>query len=468
MRHSVSATPMRCLHRLQDSKPHFTDSKLHLADSVAPLTDIIATSLLLHGILSDINLRERNTDWKFGHMEHFAVVQSIIRAARNGDREGLDRQVTRLRERLEKDGAVKEAAALRRLEAAETEARDLTPSRVEVSRALIIGEALTPDVPAPIDRETGAQLCTIDFGAARRGPPIYGEAIGMAIEGLLQEWCNTAALQSVGVEPTRSLLIYGPPGSGKTVTAYHIAARLGLPLVTARIDGLISSFLGTTARNIANLFDFANRYACILLLDEFDALAKLRDDAQEIGEIKRVVNSLLQNLDMRRDLGITIAITNHDRLLDPAVWRRFETQVHIGEPDGAGREQMISRFLSPIQAETSTVRIFSYCLDGRSGADIERLCTTVKRHLALSGEAHDGPGLFRALSAVLARSPRQTEASARILALDPEAFVSLIANDPDIGLKQIEIGEATGYGQSRVSDLKKAKRHAALMEPAHA
>ena len=116
---------MRCLHRLPDSKPHFTDSILHLADSVAPLTDIIATSLLLHGMLSDINLREWNTDWKFGHMEHFAVVQSIIRAARNGDREGLDRQVTRLRERLEKDGAVKEAAALRRLEAAETEARDL-------------------------------------------------------------------------------------------------------------------------------------------------------------------------------------------------------------------------------------------------------------------------------------------------------------------------------------------------------
>jgi MoxR-like ATPase len=401
-------------------------------------------------------------------MDHFAVVQSIIRAARSGDREGLERQVARLRERLEKDGAVKEAAALRRLEAAETEAHDLAPSRVEVSRALITGEVLTPDVHPPLDRETGAQLCAIDFGSAKRGAPIFGEAVGLSIESLLQEWGNAAALRDVGVEPTRTLLIYGPPGSGKTVTAYHMAARLGLPLVTARIDGLISSFLGTTARNIANLFDFANRYACILLLDEFDALAKLRDDAQEIGEIKRVVNSLLQNLDLRREHGITIAITNHDRLLDPAVWRRFEAQVHIGEPEAAAREQMIARFLLPIQAEAPTVRIFSYCLAGRSGADIERLCATVKRHLALSGEAHDGPGLFRALSAVLARAPNQMEAPARILALDPEAFVSLIANDAAIGLKQIEIGEATGYGQSRVSDLKKAKRHVALMEPAHA
>lgn len=397
-------------------------------------------------------------------MEHFAVVQSIVRAARNGDRQGLERQIARLRERLEKSGAVKEAAALRRLEGADAEAQDLVPSKVEMSRALVAGETLTRDVNPPMDRETGAQLCTVDFESANLGVPIYGDMIGQTIDGLLQEWESEAALRAVGVEPTRSLLIYGPPGSGKTVTAHYIAARLRLPLVTARIDGLISSFLGTTARNIANLFEFANRYACILLLDEFDALAKLRDDAQEIGEIKRVVNSLLQNLDRRRDHGITIAITNHDRLLDPAVWRRFEAQVRIGEPEAAAREQMISRFLQPIQAEPPTVRIFSYVLAGRSGADIERLCAAVKRHLALSGEAHDGPGLFRALSAVLARTHAQTEVPARILATDPEAFVSLIANDADIGLKQTEIGEATGYGQSRVSDLKKARRHLSLME----
>lgn len=400
-------------------------------------------------------------------MEHFAVVQSIVRAARSGDREGLERQVSRLRERLEKGGAVKEAAALRRLEGLESEAQDLAPSRVEVSRAMVSGETLTRDVSPPIDRETGAVLCSISFGSPDLVVPIYGDAIGSTVEGLLQEWSNEAALREVGVEPTRSLLIFGPPGSGKTVTAHYIAARLQLPLVTARIDGLISSFLGTTARNIANLFDFANRYACILLLDEFDALAKLRDDAQEIGEIKRVVNSLLQNLDRRRERGITIAITNHDQLLDPAVWRRFETQVHVGEPEAVARERMIARFLQPVQAELSTIRIFSYCLEGRSGADIERLCATVKRHLALSGESHDGPGLFRALGAVLARAPAQGGRPARILAFDPEAFVSLIANDADLGLKQTEIGEATGYGQSRISDLKRSRKHAALMDQAH-
>jgi hypothetical protein len=401
-------------------------------------------------------------------MEHFSVVQSIIRAALAGDRAALDKQVVRLRERLEKAGQTKEADTIDRLRASVNEAHEMAPSRVEVSRALVSGETLTPDVNPPLDRETGARLCTLEFPNSDCQRPVYGNIVYETIEGLLQEWTNAEALRSVGVEPTRSLLIYGPPGSGKTVTAHHIAQRLNLPLAIARIDGLISSFLGTTARNIANLFDFANRYACVLLLDEFDALAKLRDDPQEIGEIKRVVNTLLQNLDHRRSYGVTIAITNHDRLLDPAVWRRFETHVHIGEPELKAREQLIARFLEPIRAEEPTLRIFSYCLAGRSGADIERICSSVKRSLALSREAHDGPGAFHALSTVLARSPHHVHMPARILATDQDAFISLIANDPDFSMKQTDIGEATGYGQSRVSDLKKAKRHLALMEAVHA
>lgn len=401
-------------------------------------------------------------------MEHFAVVQSIVRASLAGDREAVVKQVLRLRERLEKAGATKEAATLERLRAAARDTQELAPSRVEMSRGQITGETLEQGVNPPIDRETGARLCTIDFPGRNRRAPVYGAVVSETVEGLLQEWTSEAALQEVGVSPTRSLLIYGPPGSGKTITADYIAARLGLPLVVARIDGLISSFLGTTARNIANLFDFANRYACVLLLDEFDALAKLRDDPQEIGEIKRVVNTLLQNLDQRRNFGITIAITNHDRLLDPAVWRRFETHLQLGEPDESARESLIARFLQPLEAPVSTLRVFSYCLAGRTGADIERVCTAVKRTLALSGESHDGPGLFHALSSVLARAPQHDHVAARILAVDQEAFVSLIANDSTLSLKQTEIGEATGYGQSRVSDLKKAKRHLPLLEASHA
>ena len=159
------------------------------------------------------------------------------------------------------------------------------------------------------------------------------------------EWAKVDALRAMGVEPSRSCLLYGPPGTGKTLTALMLARRLGLPVVNARIDGLVSSFLGTTARNIANLFDFANRYRCVLLLDEFDALAKMKDDPHELGEIKRVVNTLLQNLDARKGIGLTIAITNHEGLLDTAVWRRFENHIRSrpsGPSNAASDDQCVS------------------------------------------------------------------------------------------------------------------------------
>lgn len=401
-------------------------------------------------------------------MEHFAVVQSIIKAALAGDEAGVRKQVNRLEARLSKAGANNEVAAIERLLNTSTEVKQLTPSQVEVSRVLITGEKLTPEVHPPIDRETGAQLCLIDFPEQRTPKPVYSNPAQETIDGLLAEWRNSSALMSVGVEPTRSLLIYGPPGTGKTISAHYIAEQLGLPLVTARIDGLISSFLGTTARNIANLFDFANRYACVLLLDEFDALAKLRDDPHEVGEIKRVVNTLLQNLDRRRQFGVTIAITNHDRLLDPAVWRRFETQLHITEPELAAREALIRRFLAPIEADDSTVRIFSYCLPGRSGADLERLCRAVKRTIAMANKAPEPSTLFSSLSSVLGRMPQLDHIPARVLAIDPKAFVSLIANDPDIGLDQKQIGHATGTSQSQVSALKQKMLHKDLIEATHA
>ena len=129
-----------------------------------------------------------------------------------------------------------------------------------------------------------------------------------------------------------SLLLYGPPGCGKTSIAYYLAHRLGLPLVTARLDALISSLLGNTAKNLRRVFDFANRQPCVLFLDEFDAIAKARDDQHELGELKRVVNSLLQNMDTYCQHGVLIAATNHQELLDDAIWRRFQTVIEVPKP----------------------------------------------------------------------------------------------------------------------------------------
>ena len=402
-------------------------------------------------------------------MEHFAVVQSIIRTGLSGDRDALRKQAARLKSRLKKAGASKEAATIERLLGADTDTKDLEPSRVEVSRHLVHGEVLSADTNPPIDRETGAPLCSIAWpGDSAPVDPVLSKGVDETIAGLLREWAGADKLRALGIEPTRSLLIYGPPGTGKTLTAQHIALSLKVPLIVAKIDGLISSFLGTTARNIGNLFAFANRYRCILLLDEFDAIAKLRDDPQEIGEIKRVVNTLLQNLDERHAFGITIAITNHDRLLDPAVWRRFETQVHLGDPDRTARKAMIERFLHPLKASEADLAVFSYCLEGRSGADIERICNAVKREIALGVGKPKKSALFATLAVLMARSSTPASEPEDMLSRGIEVFISHAANDERLKITQEDLAKVTGKAQSTISRLKKQVPVVSQREAAHA
>lgn len=139
----------------------------------------------------------------------------------------------------------------------------------------------------------------------------------------------------------------------ETSAAKYLASELDLPLVTARFDTLISSLLGNTAKNIHRIFDFAQKQPCILFLDEFDAIAKARDDSHELGELKRVVNSLLQNIDDFSQTGILIAATNHAQMLDSAVWRRFQTVIELSKPDNDAIMRFVSQF--PKVADESSI-----------------------------------------------------------------------------------------------------------------
>jgi SpoVK/Ycf46/Vps4 family AAA+-type ATPase len=133
--------------------------------------------------------------------------------------------------------------------------------------------------------------------------------------------------------PVRSKLLFcGPPGCGKTLGAEVIARELDLPLLTARIDALISSLLGQTATNLRRLFEYASRRPCVLFLDEFDALARSRTDAGEHNELRRVVNSLLGMIDRYQGRGVFIAATNLESSLDSAIWRRFDDVVTFDPP----------------------------------------------------------------------------------------------------------------------------------------
>lgn len=173
----------------------------------------------------------------------------------------------------------------------------------------------------------------------------------------------------VGFSPT--MLLYGPPGCGKTVLATQVAAKLALPMLTARCDTLVSSFLGATSKNIRALFEHASTRPCVLFLDEFDALAKARDDKQELGELKRVVVSLLQNIDALSQNTVVLAATNHPQLLDPAVWRRFAYRIEIGLPDNAQIVEILTSRLGSYGSAKEIDAVAPLCSE-LSGALIEQ------------------------------------------------------------------------------------------------
>jgi len=145
------------------------------------------------------------------------------------------------------------------------------------------------------------------------------------------------------------------------------------------LDGLISSFLGNTSKNIRALFDFAANTPCVLFLDEFDAIAKLRGDSQELGELKRVVNSFIQNLDSLGPQSIIVAATNHEGLLDSAIWRRFSYRLALDFPTVELRQQMWRQFLHPINFSERAIKLLVDLSEGFSGSDIREVCQRLYR-----------------------------------------------------------------------------------------
>lgn len=193
----------------------------------------------------------------------------------------------------------------------------------------------------PVDSESRMDIAEITYPELKRDDYVFSPCLEEAVENFIRTYKNSDLLLQSGIDLSHTLLLYGPPGCGKTSIANIIASQLNMPLVTAKLDGMVSSLLGSTAKNIRKLFEYASEQKCILFLDEFDVVAKLRDDNNELGELKRVVNSLLQNIDEFSCDNILIAATNHQNMLDPAVWRRFANTYEVGLPN----EEEVARLL---------------------------------------------------------------------------------------------------------------------------
>lgn len=383
-------------------------------------------------------------------MDHFSIVLGLCRSALLTSNPAVLGHVQRLVRALEKDNVPQQAAALKKLMESGEALTEITPSRVVLSRTSLSGEILTPSVTSPVDKETGAPLAEIVH--ARKGDaqqPLFIPALATGINTLLEEWSHVDELRAAGVRPALATMLFGAPGTGKTMLAHYIAAQLELPLIVARLDGLISSFLGTTARNISNLFSFANRYKCVLLLDEFDAVAKLRDDPHELGEIKRVVNTLLQCIDSRSELGFTIAITNHESLLDPAVWRRFDVRIEVPKPNALTRVEILRRQFDVPMLDETHLRFLAWITDGYSGSDVEKLADFLKRQKAIQKTNFD---FFTGVKSYVQMSAYEGGSHNRALvAADQEILARSLANDESIPFSQEQLATLFGCTQPTIS-----------------
>lgn len=361
----------------------------------------------------------------------------IVEGAANADHDKVMAYARQLSDRLEADGEAEAAKRLKKI---------LGGGKVSML-GLARANGTAAASPLPVDAES--RLTTADEERLRPGDVevFLPHDVDKAVRQFMAFYRGADRLVADGVGISPTMLIYGPPGCGKTQLARYIAAELGLPLITARADGLISSYLGSTAKNIRLLFEHAESRPCVLFLDEFDALAKMRDDGRELGELKRVVISLLQNIDALGRENVLLAATNHEHLLDPAIWRRFAYKVHLTEPGAGAREAMARRFLGRF-ADEDLVGVLVAMTEGLSGAQLRLIADECVRAAILADR--EVVGLKDAAEAGLAANPKFA-ASDRSL---PGRLRALREADPKL-FTQSRLAEMFGVSQGQVCKLLK-------------
>lgn len=237
----------------------------------------------------------------------------------------------------------------------------------------------------PRDRERDLPLLHVAEPIRRKEDVVLSGENASLIEEILQEHHRSDLIRSVGLRPVDKLLFCGPPGCGKTITAEVLAHELSLPLAIVRIDCVMSSYLGETASNLRQVFDFVSGFPMVVLFDEFDALAKERADDADHGELKRVVNAFLQMLDGYRGKSVLIAATNHETMLDSAVWRRFDDLLAFEPPNRRQIAKLLQVKLRGIRREfeiddSKIIDLFVHL----SHADIERIILRAIKGMVLS------------------------------------------------------------------------------------
>ena len=281
----------------------------------------------------------------------------------------------------------------------------------------LVAQAPSPDSPlrdagmpmVPVDLDSRLRLLRQEYPVHIDRAPVLTAEVRAVLDQVVAERGRAAELAGAGLVPTRSMLFVGPPGVGKTLTARWIAAEIGKPLLTLDLSAVMSSFLGRTGGNLRNVLDYAKGADCVLLLDEFDAIAKRRDDNSEVGELKRLVTVLLQEVDDWPASGLLLAATNHEELLDPAVWRRFDHVVRFPLPAAAELRAFVRATLAEDEAAPMHLADAVACLlEGSSFSDAARLLAQARRKAVMASEP-----VASALEDVLRRTVAERPLGAR-------------------------------------------------------
>ncbi|NLR98106.1 AAA family ATPase [Rhizobium sp. P38BS-XIX] len=238
----------------------------------------------------------------------------------------------------------------------------------------------------PTDTDTRFSLLRIEETPTLDHEPVFSVEIGRSLDRIVDERTHLDALLKAGLEPTSSAIFTGPPGVGKTMAARWVARSLNRPLLILDLAAVMSSYLGRTGTNLRHVLDYAKSMRCVLLLDELDAIAKRRDDRGEIGELKRLVTVLIQEIDDWPATGLLLAATNHAELLDPAIWRRFDHAVEFPMPDPQAIRVFVKAALSPYMEKSDEwAGIMAGTMAGKSFSDIDRDIKSARRLAAIHG-----------------------------------------------------------------------------------
>ncbi|WP_236755243.1 AAA family ATPase [Achromobacter pulmonis] len=262
------------------------------------------------------------------------------------------------------------------------EALRATPTRSASQSVLrrVMPDAAAEAMTLPIDSDSRNSLIRVFDDLEGLEPPLLTDELDRGIQTIIKERQQRSLLETHGMLPTRSAILVGPPGVGKTLSARWIAFQLGKPLWVLDLTTVMSSLLGKTGNNLRAVFDHAKRSEAVLLLDEVDAIAKRRSDESDVGELKRLVTAILQEVDAWPSSGLLLAATNHPELVDPALWRRFDHVLHFDKPPAGLMETAVRRFLGSAQESFSgVIPLLAYSMEGLSLSDVERAIAALRR-----------------------------------------------------------------------------------------